>query len=355
MILPFGGLSETFREAFGRLSGTQTKDNLLNIIIIRNNLSAFEEKDINMDVFNAPDHNHKTIHAPIAQFLCYLASLNYSPKSIRSYKYAFARFVSFLTARHIARLADVTAKDLSAYRRELVEQRYADQSVSLYLRSVRKLFAHLEETRRIFVNPARSMIIPKVSEKIRPVPTEDDMQRLLAQPDPSTTKGIRDRAVMETFYSTGARLFELTGMDLGDMDLKQGRVSITGKGDKERVAPMGRRALLWTDRYLAQVRPKFLQNKAPAAALWLGVAGRRIHPLTVERSIRAYGKQAGIGLAVTPHALRRACATHMLRGGAHPVQIRMLLGHGSLKSLSRYLKVTITDMKNTHAQGNPGK
>jgi integrase/recombinase XerD len=181
------------------------------------------------------------------------------------------------------------------------------------------------------------------------------MKALLSQPDISRPTGIRDRAVLEVFYSTGARLEELCGMNVHDADLKQGRIRITGKGNKERAVPMGRQAVYWTERYLKDVRPGFLRKRPDEPALWLGVAGKRINPLIVERFIRRYGEKAGIKHPVTPHTLRRACATHMLRGGAHPVQIQMLLGHASLRILSRYLKVTITDMMKTHARGKPGK
>lgn len=181
------------------------------------------------------------------------------------------------------------------------------------------------------------------------------MENLLTQPDISKPTGIRDRAVIEIFYSTGSRLEELTGMNVYDTDLKQGRAKITGKGNKQRVVPMGKQAVFWTDKYLKEIRPKFLRKRPDVHALRLGFQGKRINPLIVERFISEYGKNAGIKRPVTPHAIRRACATHMLRGGAHPVEIQMLLGHASLQILSRYLKVTITDMMKTHAKRKPGK
>ena len=306
-----------------------------------------------MDVLR--DHNHRAVSIHIKEYLQYLKNLKYSRKSIISYKQALNRFLYFLTTKNINRLQDVTSKDLDTYRLELVDNAYAAQSMGLYLRAVRQLFKHLEDTQQIFINPAESMIIPKAKEEIKPVPTEQDMRNLLARPDLSTKTGIRDRAIIETFYSTGARLEELIRMNTYDTDLKQGRIKVMGKGNRERVVPMGKQAVFWTDKYLKEVRPAFLRNKPDEHALWLGFQGRRIHHLIVERLVNDYGKQARIKHPVTPHALRRACATHMLRAGAHPVEVQMLLGHGSLKILSRYLKVTITDMMKTHAKGRPGK
>lgn len=306
-----------------------------------------------MDVLR--DHNHKTISIYITAYLQSLAALKYSQKSINSYKHALTRFISFLTANRINRIVDVTSKDLTSYRLELVGQKYSAQTVTLYLRAVRNLFAYLEDNQQIFINPARSLIIPRVKTDIKSVPTEKDMENLLSQPDIATPTGIRDRAIIETFYSTGMRLEELTGMNVYDTDLNQGRVKITGKGNKERMVPMGKQAVSWTARYLKDVRPKFLRKRPDEHALWLGFQGKRINPLIVERFVKDYGEKANINHPVTPHALRRACATHMLRGGAHPVEIQMLLGHASLRTLSQYLKVTITDMMKTHSQGKPGQ
>lgn len=304
-----------------------------------------------MNVFH--DNNHTL--TPIKNYLENLAVLKYSPKSINSHKQALNRFISFLTAMNISRLVDVTLNNLDTYRLELTDLGYAEQSISLYLRAVRKLFNYLEDTGQVFINPANSLIIPRAKTIIKPVPTQKQMQQLLSQPDISKPTGIRDRAVMETFYSTGIRLEELISMNIYDMDLKQGRVKVTGKGNKERVVPMGKKAVFWTDQYLKNVRSQFLRNRPDQHALWLGFQGKRINLLIVERFINDYGKQAKIRHPVTPHALRRACATHMLKNGAHPVQIQMLLGHASLKSLGQYLKVTITDMMKTHSKGKPGK
>lgn len=302
-----------------------------------------------------PERNHTRLNTYINDYLQTLAALNYSPKSIISYKHALARFSSFLTAKNRDRVQDVTVNDLDTYRLELVDQDYSSQSISLYLRAVKKLFSHLEQHQHIFINPALTVHIPKVKTKIKPVPTEEDMNTLLSMPDLSTLTGVRDRAIIETFYSTGLRLEELTRMKIVDTDLNQGRAKVMGKGSKQRVVPLGKKAIHWIEKYLHDVRPAFLRETPDDHALWLGAMGRRINPLTIERFVSDYGKKANIPHPVTPHALRRACATHMLRGGAHPVTIQMLLGHASLKTLSHYLAVTIIDMKKTHGKGNPGK
>lgn len=289
------------------------------------------------------------------EYLDRLAALKYSRASIDSYKNGLARFSFFLTDHNINRLQDVTAKDLEAYRLELVDKGYSGQSIVLYLRSVRNLFKFLEETRRIFKNPAAGLIIPGARDKLRPVPSEKEMERLLVQPDVTTPPGIRDRAVIETFYGTGVRLGELVGMNIFDVNQKNRIVKVIGKGNKQRVVPLGKKAVFWVTKYIKEVRPGFLKNRPDTRALWLGAQGSRINPLIVQRTISQYGKDAQISRPVTPHSLRRACATHMLAAGAHPVQIQLLLGHSTLSALSSYLKVTVTDMKAMHKKGKPGR
>jgi len=316
-------------------------------------LSTFRllEEKIDMDVLN--DHKHTTIS--IQEYLQYLVSLKYSPRSIDSYRKALSRFHSFLTAIKIERVQDVTAEDIAAYRLELVDGDYAGQSIVLYMRAVRNLFRYLEDTQQIFINPAMDLIIPGAKDKIQPVPTEKEMEQLLVQPDVTTLSGIRDRAFMETIYSTAVRLEELIKMNIFDVSEKNRTIKVLGKGNKERMVPLGKQAAFWLTKYMQDVRPVFLKNRPDQHALWLGTKGKRIHPLIVERIVSGYGKKAKIKCCVTPHGLRRACATHMLRNGAHPVQIQLLLGHATMSTLSRYLKITITDMKNMHKKGKPGK
>lgn len=306
-----------------------------------------------MNVFSA--HRHKGVGVHINDYLTHLAALKYSPKSIDSYKHGLVRFVAFLEEQNITRPQDVTLDHLAAFRLELTDKGRSVHTIGLYLRSVRKLFAFLEETGQVFINPAHGLVLPKSKAHIRPVPTEDDMNALLSTPDTSAPRGIRDRALLETFYSTGVRLEELVNMNISDLDIKQGRVKVTGKGNKQRVVPMGRQAVFWTDKYLKDVRPGLVKNRLDEHALWIGMKGRKINPQTIERLVKAYGQQAGLSCPITPHALRRACATHMLANGAHPVQIQLLLGHSTMSALSHYLKITVTDMKNMHRKARPGK
>jgi site-specific recombinase XerD len=144
-------------------------------------------------------------------------------------------------------------------------------------------------------------------------------------------------------------------MTIFDPDLDKGCVRVMGKGSKERVVPMGRQSVLWVRQYLQSSRPRLLKERIDVHALWIGHDGTPLHTSRLEMIFGKYRAEAGVETNVTPHAVRRACATHMLRNGAHPVQVQMLLGHATLNTLSQYLQVTIRDLKSMHEQSKVGR
>ena len=299
---------------------------------------------------------HTVVVKHLEEYLGWLKDLKYKPRSIKSIRDGIRIFISWLETSGVENLHDVTTTVLDEYRHTLTERGLATSTVRDYLRHVKKFFNYLEDTQVLFINPARDLEMPKVKRKLQPVPNEDDIMKLLAQPDVSGLSGIKDRAIIEVAYSTGLRLEELISLNVYDPDLKNGIIKVLGKGSKERVVPLGRQALFWLQKYIKDVRPKLLRGNPDELALWLGSQqGKRMHPVTLELMVRNYTQLAGIKKRITPHGLRRACATHMLRAGAHPVQIQMLLGHSSLETLSQYLKVTITDMRQMHERSKPGR
>lgn len=288
------------------------------------------------------------------EYLALLKARKYKPRSIRTYRNTLNLCLVFLARRGLTRLQDATRRDLEEYRLDLVKRGLSGASIYDYLRHVKRFFAYMEENQLLFNNPARDLVLPEREHKLQPIPTEAEVAKLLKQPDTAATLGLRDRALLEVAYSTGLRLEELSRLNVGDPDLKEGRVRVLGKGSKERVTPLGGKAVCWLEKYIRHGRTKLLGANPDEPALWLGEQGRRLNPLLIERLVRSYAILAGIRTHVTPHALRRACATHMLRGGAHPVQIQMLLGHSSLETLSQYLRVTIRDLKQMHQRSKPG-
>jgi len=288
------------------------------------------------------------------KYLSHIRDRAFSNSTVNLYINAFNSFDAYLSNAGIDDLRQVTRDHLAGYRKHLAQAGFSDRTVDHYLGNVRRLFQYLEAQDLIFLNPAADLRMPRCRPKPPHAPTEAQVLRLLNAPDTRTPAGVRDRALLETAYTSGARRRELYDLTIFDPDLDQGALRIFGKGDKERVVPLGKAAVLWLTRYLVHVRPMMVSSP-DETALWINeLSGERFGYEGIYKMIREYALAAGIG-PVSPHDLRRACATHMLRNGAEPVHLQALLGHATLKHLSRYLQVTRFDMKQMHERSKPGK
>jgi site-specific recombinase XerD len=279
---------------------------------------------------------------------------NYSGKTINSYEKSLKRFDCFLELNGISSVLDATSTLLEKFRASSLKDGLSTGTVALMTRVVKNFFTYLEGEGIIFENPARNLKAPSVEKKMGYVPGERDMRKLLSRPDPATFTGIRDRAILEVAYSTGVRLEELVGMKLSCIDLKNRALRIFGKGRKERTVPLTGKAGEWLEKYIARARRELLKENIDEERLWIDRCGKAMTGNALQGMLVRYSKEAGIR-RISPHAVRRACATHMLRNGAHPVQIQMLLGHADLSTLSRYVNITLEEMKKTHAKSRAGK
>lgn len=291
----------------------------------------------------------------VADWLNHLRSQKYSPRTVYSHWHALREFEAYIMEKKIDRPQDITLDDLEAYRLHLIELHRAAATVTSCMGILVNFFRHLETRQVVFKNPAAAIVQHRSKDPIHPVPSMQEMEKLLAMPDVSNDIGIRDRALMETLYSSGARLEEVTRLTVFDPDLDRGMIRVIGKFDKERTVPLGKQAIFWLEKYIREARPKRLAGKPDVHALWIGRQRKPMNPQIIERTIRDYAIRAGIKTPITPHAIRRACATHMLENGAHPVQIQMLLGHASLLCLSQYLRVTVTEMRKMHRKSRLGR
>lgn len=294
------------------------------------------------------------IAAPIREYLAWARSRKYSEATLRQYDYALRSFAEHLSAGALARLQDVTRQTVEDYHRRLLDKGLSLGSRENLMRALRQFFRWLEKTGRLFADPTAGVRMPQRTPGLLIVPSEEEMRKLLAQPDLTRPIGIRDRALLEVAYGCGLRRSELGGLTLFDPDLEQGRLRVLGKGQKERIVPLGRQAVHWLRQYLKHGRPKLLKERLEEEALWISEKRRRLGGMAIRQQVRYYVARAGIRTPMNLHSLRKACATHMLRNGAHPVQIQMLLGHADLRHLSQYLSVTIRDMQQTHNRSKPG-
>jgi integrase/recombinase XerD len=188
------------------------------------------------------------------------------------------------------------------------------------------------------------------------VPTEEQMLRLLEAPRLETLPGLRDRAWLETAYATGARRLEMTRLTLADVNLQQGVLRLYGKGDKERLVPLGQQAIGWLEKYLRQARPRLLKGNQ-TTALWISSRGGG--PLcyqAMQQQLRGYAQRLGLPVSLlAAHNLRRACVTHLLQHGASPLLLKELLGHTRTATLTHYLRRSLADLKATHRRTLPGE
>ncbi len=282
-----------------------------------------------------------------------VASRRYSRRTVEIYTQALERFCAFLDGKGIVRAMDVTRSDIEEYRAGMVDRQWKPASVEVFIRAIKQFFRWLEQTQEVFCNPAEGIVIRKIQSPIMPVPTEEEMTSLLATPDTTTYTGLRDRTILETAYGTGMRVEELSRLMVRDVDMVNGTVRVMGKGERERVLPLGAQAVEWLRRYEAEVGKRTAAGGRPPE-LWVTQYGKPLGYVAIRLGIVRHGRDSGVQTRITPHSLRRACATHMLRRGAHPVDLQMLLGHASFSHLSQYLRLTITELQAVHARSKPG-
>ena len=286
------------------------------------------------------------------RYIRWMQAKKYSPQTQRAAFLPLREFLLALAARGRTAV-DVTRDDLDERHRELKDRGLAPSTVFQHMASLRAFFNWLEAQGEVFINPAAGLILPKPPRHIRYVPSEDDVRRLLAAPRTHTRGGLRDRAFMEVLYSTGARLIEMASISIFDVDLRRGAMRLHGKGRKQRTVPLGKKAIRWMEDYL-RMRHGLLDGRPDLDALWINTRGDLLSYQGAEKIVLRNAHAAGLR-PFSSHALRRACATHMLAHGAHPMQLQMLLGHASLKDLSQYLDVSITELKKMHARSKPGR
>jgi len=286
------------------------------------------------------------------RYIRWMQTKKYSPQTQRAVFLPLRDFLLSLAA-HGHSAVDVTRDDLDARHSELKARGLAPATVFQNMASIRAYFNWLENEGELFINPAAGLILPKPPRHIKYVPCVDDVRRLLASCKTHTRGGLRDRAFMEVLYSTGARLSEMASISIFDVDIRRGVTRLHGKGRKQRTVPLGKKAIRWLEDYL-RMRHHLLNGRPDIEELWIGTRGEPLSYQAAEKIVLRNSKRAGIQ-PFSSHALRRACATHMLANGAHPLQLQMLLGHASLKDLSQYLDVSITELKKMHARSKPGR
>lgn len=290
--------------------------------------------------------------ALIAQFLEHLwLEKGLSDNTRASYGRDLNHFACWLNQRHLG-LGEVVRADLQRYLLWRVEQQLRPTSTSRLLSTLRGFYRFLLREQQIATDPTLNIDSPR---RGRPLPkslTESEVEQLLQAPDTSRALGLRDRAMLELLYASGLRVSELIGLRLEELNRRLGVLRIVGKGDKERLVPVGDEALEWLRRYLRDARPE-LQCDQRVEELFLSQRGEAMTRQAFWYRIKRYAVDAGIDKPLSPHVLRHAFATHLLNHGADLRVVQMLLGHSSLSTTQIYTHIANARLQALHREHHP--
>ncbi len=275
-----------------------------------------------------------------------------SANTLRAYLADIRAFSRFLAANGVTEPADVDGACLRRYLRELHRRSQCAATQARKLSALRGYFRFLHHDGLVPGDPTEEVELPKRGRRLPAVLSRTEVERLLAAVDPAARLGKRDRAFLELLYATGVRVSELIHIGLGDLDAREGFVAVRGKGDKERVVPVGRRALAAVEIYLREERP-LLNRGRGRRVLLLNWRGGPLSRMGAWKIIRRNARQAGISKPIGPHTFRHTFATHLLEGGADLRAVQEMLGHADISTTQIYTHLDRTYLKQVHRSFHP--
>lgn len=299
----------------------------------------------------------------LQQFLEWMRVQNYSDKTVTNRRVFLTAFLLWAIERGLTRPVDVTKHVLECYQRHLFHYRKANgepltfPSQHARLLALRAWFKWLSRHNHIGHNPAADLELPKVGQQLpKHVLTATEADAVINLPDVSTTLGLRDRAILETFYSTGVRRQEAIDLCVYDVDVSRGTLTVRqGKGKKDRIIPIGDRALAWIGKYVHDVRPTLRLLGTATDVLFLTHVGGPFTPNRMSQLVSDYIDAADIGKRGSCHLFRHTMATLMLENGADIRFIQQMLGHARLDTTQIYTQVSIRKLKDIHSATHPAK
>jgi len=273
--------------------------------------------------------------------------------TIVAYSHDLVNFLDFLKRRGVSPV-QISQDDLLSFIAEK-KNLLSPRSLARCLVSIRMFYRFLVSEGRIDSNPARLMGIPKMYQHLPDILSRDEVEALLLQPDTHTVLGKRDKAMLELLYATGLRVSELIGLRMTNINLGAGYIRTIGKGSKERIIPMGTKAIDSLKAYLKDGRPTLLKRDPAQAGpyLFLNLRGRPMTRQGFWKIIRDHALKAGITKKVTPHTVRHSFATHLLEGGADLRSVQIMLGHADISTTQVYTHVARERLKEIHEKYHP--
>lgn len=306
-----------------------------------------------------------SLETAIARHVSHLHALGYTSATLGSRAWHLGLFRQWAEERGVSQLADLTPDIVARYQRHMAQHRKEDgqpltsRTQRVRLGSLRMFGRWLLQEKLLDADPTASLVLPRVGQ---PLPkgwlSAAQVETILAAPKLDGRRAaprLRDRAILETFYSTGLRRMELARLAVPDVDFADGSVRVRqGKGRKDRVIPIGERALCWIEKYLADARPKLARSGDEAGTLFLSERGEPLTVSYLSAMVRRYVTRAGFAKAGSCHLFRHTCATLMLEHGADIRHVQEQLGHACLQTTQIYTHVSIKRLKEVHAATHPG-
>lgn len=285
-------------------------------------------------------------------FLNYLrVEKGLSDNTIQAYRRDMQKFAAFARERELP-LPRIERADVVDFLGSLFHKGLDGRSVARHLVAIRQFFRYLLTEGFVEEDPAANIESPKFRQSLPDFLSLEEVDHLLAQPDVDTPPGTRDKAMIELMYSTGLRVSELCGLRVSDLQMEAGCLRCIGKGNKERLVPVGRKALNAVQRYLRKSRPKLLKDGS-SPYLFLNMRGRKMNRITFWNVLGRYGRKAGLRKALTPHMLRHSFATHLLDRGADLRSVQMMLGHSDISTTQIYTHVMEGRLKQVYKAHHP--
>lgn len=270
----------------------------------------------------------------------------------KSYERDLIQYLHYLEDEQITSWQDVDRYVVINYLEKMHDEKKAPATVTRMITSLRRFHQFLRQERLTDHDPMQHIDTPKKVQKLPSTLSLTEVERLIETPDTTQNLGIRDRAILEVMYATGMRVSELVGLKLSDLHLSLGLVQTLGKGDKERIIPLGDYAIQWLERYLDEARPLLVANPSETH-VFVNHHGTGLSRQGIWKNLKQLVREAGINKEVTPHTLRHSFATHLLENGADLRTVQELLGHADISTTQIYTHITKKRMTDVYKQHFP--
>ncbi len=290
----------------------------------------------------------------IKEFLYFLdVEKGLAKNTLESYGRDLKSFHTFINQNGQKSLLEISRSDITSYLLYLQKKGRATSTISRNLASIRSFYHFLLNEQALVKDPSSNLESPKQEKKLPEILSVSEVDLLLSQPDTSETTGIRDKSMLELIYATGVRVSEIIDLNMEDINIENGYIRCRGKGNKERIVPLGKVAIKNTKVYLETARCKLVKNNNSEEAFYVNHHGKRLTRQGFWKIIKKYAKKANLEGKITPHTLRHSFATHLLENGADLRSVQEMLGHADISTTQIYTHVTQKKLKGVYEKTHP--